>query len=63
MAVGSNQPLNFPAFMHGLARVLVRLMKKRAFGEVVIVLQDGHVANVRVNQNHRPQNIVEDTEL
>jgi len=62
MPVPPNQPLNVSAFCNGLIRLLLRYMKAHAFCEITVVLQDGKVQNVRVNQHYRPNVIAADTE-
>ena len=46
-------PLNFGTFWTILGKLLVRLMKERMHGQVVITLHAGHIPIVEINRKYK----------
>jgi len=54
---GEQQQLNFATFWTSLGKLVVRLLRERAHGEIVITIQDGNLRLVRVNRNYLPTDL------
>jgi hypothetical protein len=59
MANSPAEPLNFGTFWSLLGKLVVRLMKERMHGEVVLVFHEGNLSIVRVNRSFLPGNLPE----
>lgn len=51
------QPLNFGVFWSILGKLVVRLMKERAHGQIVITIHDGNIPVVEVSRRYRPASL------
>lgn len=59
MAPTQADPLNFGTFWSLLGKLVVRLMKERAHGEIVLILQEGSIQRIRINRSYLPGNLPE----
>jgi hypothetical protein len=59
VAPTQTEPLNFQTFWSLLARLVTRQMRERAHAEIVLIIQDGNIRQVRVNRSYLPANLPE----
>lgn len=52
-------PLNFTTFWTLLGKLMVRLMRERAHGQVVITIHQGQIPIVEVNRKYKPTGLPE----
>jgi hypothetical protein len=55
--VPEEQPLNFGAFWNILGKLMVRLMKERMHGQIVITVHGGHIPIVEINRKYKPADL------
>lgn len=55
-AAGS-EPVGFPVFWHMLSRMVAALLGERAFADVVLIMRDGKISQVRVNRTFLPEQL------
>jgi hypothetical protein len=53
------QPLNFALFWSMLGKLILRLMKDRAHGQITITIHDGNIPVVEVSRRYRPGSLPE----
>lgn len=53
------EPLNFGSFWSLFGRLVARLGREKAHAEVVIIMHDGCISQVRVNRSYLPNTLPE----
>lgn len=53
----SHKELNFGVFWGLFGRLVARLCRERAHAEIVIIMHEGQIRQVRINRSYLPQDI------
>lgn len=59
MAPAQADPLNFGVFWSLLGKLVARMMKEHAHAEVVLIMHEGSIRQVRINRSYLPGNLPE----